>query len=178
MFDYFFKQEAHGTHRSPEKTFKSINTYDYVITLFKTRKNYYQLYENSMVLHLNKLESLSPKYALRQVWLKLAQWSWRRGFLISSMFFRFFVIISSWKRTGPFIWRNWNTLHPRMLCAKFGWNWPSGSKEEGFFKFAIFVIISPWRVSSFEQTCIPFTKEWFVTRLVEIGQEVLEKKIF
>ena len=22
------------------------------------------------------------------------------------------------------------TLHPRMFCAKFGWNWPSGSGEE------------------------------------------------
>ena len=25
---------------------------------------------------------------------------------------------------------NLNPLHPRMLCAKFGWNWPSGSREE------------------------------------------------
>ena len=22
------------------------------------------------------------------------------------------------------------SLHPRILCAKFGWNWPSGSREE------------------------------------------------
>ena len=29
----------------------------------------------------------------------------------------------------PFIWINLNLLHPRMLCAKFGWNWPSGSGE-------------------------------------------------
>ena len=29
-----------------------------------------------------------------------------------------------------FIWRNLNPLHQRMLCAKFGWNWPSGSGEE------------------------------------------------
>ena len=33
-----------------------------------------------------------------------------------------FVIISPWKRSGPFIWTNFNPLHPRMLCAKFGWN--------------------------------------------------------
>ena len=26
-----------------------------------------------------------------------------------------------------FIWRNLNPLHPRKLCAKFSWNWPSGS---------------------------------------------------
>ena len=31
-----------------------------------------------MVLHLNKLQSPSPKDALCQVWLKLAKWFWRR----------------------------------------------------------------------------------------------------
>ena len=46
------------------------------------------------------------------------------------MYFRLFLIISPWKRAGPFIWTNLNPLHPRMLCAKFGWNWPSGSGEE------------------------------------------------
>ena len=42
------------------------------------------------------------------------------------------VIISPWKRSGPSIWTNLNPLHPRMLCAKFGWNWPSGSRGEDF----------------------------------------------
>ena len=42
------------------------------------------------------------------------------------MYFHYFVIIFPWKRVGPFIWTN---LNP-MLCAKFGWNWPSGSGEE------------------------------------------------
>ena len=46
------------------------------------------------------------------------------------MYFHYFVIISPWKRAGPFIWTNLNPLHPMMLCAKFGWNWPSGSGEE------------------------------------------------
>ena len=31
---------------------------------------------------------------------------------------------------GPFIWTNLNPHHPGILCAKFGWNWPSGSWEE------------------------------------------------
>ena len=44
--------------------------------------------------------------------------------------FRNFLIISPWKGTGPFIWTNLNPLHPNMLCAKFGWNWLSGSEEE------------------------------------------------
>ena len=62
-------------------------------------------------------------------------WNWPSGsgeedFLISSTHFRYFVIISPSKRMGPFIWKNLNPLHPRMLCAKFGWNWSSGSWEE------------------------------------------------
>ena len=48
------------------------------------------------------------------------------------MYFHYFVIISLWKWAGPFIWINVNPLHPRMLCAKFGWNWLSGSTEEDF----------------------------------------------
>ena len=43
-----------------------------------------------------------------------------------------------------------------MLCAKFGWNWPSGSGEE---------------------TWVHKTQGWFETSLVEIGQVVLEKKM-
>ena len=30
----------------------------------------------------------------------------------------------------PFIWTNLTTHHPRMIYAKFGWNWFSGSGEE------------------------------------------------
>ena len=62
------------------------------------------------------------------------------------MYFRYFVIIFPWKRAGP-IWRHLNPLHPRMLCAKFGRKWLSGSGEEVFFKFrqcifAIFYYLS------------------------------------
>ena len=48
----------------------------------------------------------------------------KKIFLISSLYFCYFcyfVIISAWKRAGPFIRRNMNAHHPRMLCAKFGW---------------------------------------------------------
>ena len=102
-----------------------------------------------MVLHLTKLESLSFKDACAKI-----GWNWLSGseeedFLISSMYFLYFVIISPWKRAGPFIWINLNPLHPRMLCAKFGWNWPSGSGEEDFLissmYFHYFIIMSPWK---------------------------------
>ena len=66
-------------------------------------------------------------------------------FLISSMYFRYFVITSPWKRAGSFIWTNLNSLNPRMHCTKFGWSWPSGSGEEDFLissmHFRYFVII-------------------------------------
>ena len=33
------------------------------------------------------------------------------------------------------LWTKFNPIHPRMLCAKFGWNWSSDSGEEDFFYF-------------------------------------------
>ena len=35
----------------------------------------------------------------------------------------------------PFICKTLSPLHPRMLYAKFGWNWPNGSGEEDFYIF-------------------------------------------
>ena len=94
-------------------------------------------------------------------------WKWLSGsgedFWILSMYFRYFVIICPWKRAGPFIWKNLNSLHPRMLCAKFSWTWLSGSGEGRFLNFvnvfspfcnylpflsmyfSYFTIISPWK---------------------------------
>ena len=98
------------------------------------------------------------------------------------MFFRYFLIISPWKRAGPFIWISLNPLYPRMLCAKFGWNWPSGSGEEDFKTsskcFHSFVTISPWKRTGpfIWQTWIPFTQGWFVPISVKIRPVVLEKK--
>ena len=63
------------------------------------------------------------------------------------MYFGYFVIISPWKRAGPFIWTNLNPFYPRMHCTKFGWNWPSGSGEEVFKNFINVISlfrISPW----------------------------------
>ena len=67
------------------KQLKSLNKYDYIITLIKKRKK--KLYEKLLVLHLKKFESGSGE----------------EDFLILSMYFHYFVIISPWKRAGPFI---------------------------------------------------------------------------
>ena len=59
-----------------------------------------------------------------------------KKFYHCSCFFNIFPL----KRAWPF------TRHPRMLCAKFGWNWPSDSCEEDFqilsMYFCYFVIMT------------------------------------
>ena len=116
------------------KQFKSLNTYDYIITLIKRRINiinFMKIYRFFIWTNLNPLHQ-------RMLCAKFG-WNWPSGsgeedFLISSMYmyFRYFVIISPWKRVGPFIWTNLNPLYPSMLCAKFGWNWLSGSGKKIF----------------------------------------------
>ena len=61
------EQKAHGPHRSPEKTVL-FNEHTIIIMLIERRKNLL-----FTLLHLNKLESPSPKDALLQIWFKLAQ---------------------------------------------------------------------------------------------------------
>ena len=100
------------------------------------------------------------------------------------MYFSYFLVISPWKSVGLFIWTNLNPRHPKMLCAKFGWNWSSGSGEEDFLissvYFHYFVIISPWtRVRPFIWTKLNrLHPTMHCASLVEIGPVVLEKKIF
>ena len=100
-----------------------------------------------MALYLNKLNPLFPRMHCAK-----SDWNWLSGsgeedFQISSMYFRYFATISPWKGTGLFIFTTLNPLHPRMLCAKFIWNWLSGSGEEDLLilsmYFRYFVIISP-----------------------------------
>ena len=99
------------------------------------------------------------------------------------MYFPYFIIISPWKKVRPFIWTNLSTHYPRIHCAKFGWNWPSGSGEEDFLNFvnvfSQFSFLSPLgkeQGPSFEENWIPYTQGCFVPSLVENGQVVLEKK--
>ena len=156
------KQESHGPHRSLEKPvqinefiwaklwlyilykrpmghiahlrkqIKSINTNSYIITLIKRRKNNIINFMRIYCFFIWRiLNPPHPRMHPRMLCAKIG-WNWFSGsgeedFLISSMYFHYFVIISPWKRAGPFIWTNLNPLYPRMLCAKFGWNWTSGS---------------------------------------------------
>ena len=91
--------------------------------------------EEGVDLHSIKLESLPPMVDC---------WNWLSGKVFkSSMYFRYVVIISPWKREWPL---NKPELPPsKYLCTKLGWNWSSGSGKEDFLNFRYFVIISPWK---------------------------------
>ena len=142
------------------------------VNVFSLLRNYLPL-EKGGVLHLNKLESPSPKDALCQVWLKLAQWFWRRRFLNFVNVFRYLcnylplekggalhlnkiefqspkdVLCQVWLKLAQWFWRRrflnivniamsnylplemgvalhlkktWFFLNPRMFCAKLIWN--------------------------------------------------------
>jgi hypothetical protein len=57
-------------------------------------------------------------------------WNWPAGSVEDFFFFRFsvnfysFAIISPWARAFLFIWKIYNSLFLRMICAKCGQNWP------------------------------------------------------
>ena len=99
--------------------------------------------------------------------------------------FHNFVTILFWKRAEPFFGTNLNPLHQRLLCAKFGWNWPSGSGEEDLYYnvlmcFSNFIIISPWKRigPSFEITRIPFTQGYFEPSLVKLSKGFWRRRFF
>ena len=83
------------------------------------------------------------------------------------------------------IWRNFDPLHPRILCAKFGWNWSSGSGEEDilissnnvFSQFRNYLPLEKGRALQLNKLESPSPKDALCS-LVEIGPVVLEKKIF
>ena len=66
----------------------------------------------------------APKDALCRVWLKLAQWFWRRRFLKLSIYFYYVQIISPLGSAWPFIWAKLNPLHPGILVSSLVENDP------------------------------------------------------
>ena len=116
-------------------------TYDYIKTLIKRRKktsvNFIRIYWFFIWRNLNPLHP-------RMLCAKIG-WNWLSGsgeedFLILSMYFSLFVIISPWKRAGPFFWTNLNPLHPRIYF-KFGWNWLSGLEIKIFNFLNVFLLL-------------------------------------
>ena len=71
-----------------------------LVKVFSQYRNYLPL-EKGGALHLNKLEFPSPKDALCHVWLKLAQWFWRRRFFNFVNVFSLFLNYLPLERGGP-----------------------------------------------------------------------------
>ena len=103
---------GHIAHQ--RKQFNSINTNDYLNVNWEKKKT---------VIYFMRIEwfyfwiYLNP---LRQMLLCAKfGWNWPRGseedFQISSMYFPYFVVIPPWKREGPFIWTNLNSLNPSLV---------------------------------------------------------------
>ena len=89
----------------------------------------YLPWEKGGALHLNKLESLHPRILCAKF-----GWNWLSGsgeedFLILSLFFPYFCNYLPWEKGGALHLNKLESLHPRILCAKLGRNWPSGSGE-------------------------------------------------
>ena len=112
------------------KQFKSINTYDYIITLFKRSKKNNII--NFMTINGSLLEQTWILFNLGCFVPSLVEIASASGedFLISSMYFRYICNYLPLEKCGDFIWINLNPLQPRMDCVKFGWNWTSGSGED------------------------------------------------
>ena len=91
---------SHISHLSEQ--FKSIYTYDYIITLIKRRKN---LLSTLSELNGSSFKQTSiplhPRMHCAKFSWNLASGSQEEGFKISSMYFCYIVIISPWKRQGP-----------------------------------------------------------------------------
>ena len=70
---------------------------------------------------------------------------WRKVLNVS-VYFRYYLQSGN---SMAFPLNKLKTLYPRMLCAKFGWNWPSDPGEKDFkmlsMYFCYFAIISPWK---------------------------------
>ena len=136
-----------------------------------------------MVLLWAKLNPIHPRILCAKI-----GWNWPRCsgedfLLISSMYLRYFVIISPWKRAGLFIWKKLNHLQLRILCAKIGWNWPRCSGEKIFFinfvyvftQFRNYLPLEKGWALHLKKSWIAFNQGFFVQSLVEIGSVVLEK---
>ena len=86
------------------------------VNVFSLFRNYLPLKKGG-ALHLNKLESPSPKDASSQVWLKLAQWFWRRRFFNFINVFSLFHNYLPLKKGGALLLNNRESPSPKdALC--------------------------------------------------------------
>ena len=81
--------------------FRSRRFFNFV-NVFSLFRNYLPL-EKGVALHMNKFESPSPNGCIVPSLVEIGPMVLEKFFLISSMYFSYFVIISHWKRVWSFI---------------------------------------------------------------------------
>ena len=140
-------------------------------------RNYLPLKKRAGSFIWTNSNPLHPKLPCAQFGLNWPSGSGEEDFL---KFFQCIFAISLYlplKKTGPFIWTNSNPLHPKMLCAKFGLIWPSGSGEEDLFNFVyVFLLFHNYLPKEKSEPFIwtNLNSHHPKIRLVEIDQVVLE----
>ena len=66
-----------------------------------------------------------------------------------------------WELNGLFFVKTLSPLHTRILCVKFGWNWPSGSGEKDYKLFWITIsLFSPLYCVELHLKKLAFCKVW------------------
>ena len=94
----------------------SINNLKYTMHMFcKHWKNYYNKRPIGHIGHLRKWFKSIITYDY------IIHWIGEEKPIIFFLRIKWFLI--------------WTNLNPLHLCAKFGWNWPSGSGKEDFYRF-------------------------------------------
>ena len=101
-------KDTHGSHRSPEKKFRSINTFTHDKIISET--------------FLRNARMLCAKFG----W-NLPSSSWEENFVISSIYFRCFDFLFLLKR-ACLLSEHYHL--PRIFWVKVSWNWSSGSGED------------------------------------------------
>ena len=157
----------------------------YIILLIRREKNHFLLFKNCMVLNCKTLSLLHLRMRCGKF-----SWNWfsecgEEDFKILSMYFRYFVFISHWKRhtCSPSFEQTW-------ILSTQGWFGPSlvaigpVVSEKKILKFYchIFAIskLSPLAKRSgpsFDQTWIPTTQRCFVQSVLKISLVLMEEKI-
>ena len=160
------------------KQFKSVNTYDY----HKVDRK--EIKENKPIIYYMRIKWFSNWTNLISITQGCfsAKFGWNRHSGSGEKSLLYFVYIflllnkyPPWKKGGALLLNKLDSHHPRMVCAKFGWNWRNGLGEDFWLLlmyFCDFVIIffGKGRGPSFEQTWIPFSQKCIVLSLVEICQ--------
>ena len=123
------------------KQFKSINTYDYIITLIKRRdflnfvnvfslfRNYLPLEKGGTFIWINLNSHYQGNLYAKFGW-NWPSCSWAEDFLNFVSVFPIFRNYLPLEEGGPFILKTLNSHQPGMICAKCFWTWLICSRED------------------------------------------------